>query len=183
MREQIRNGVLIASTSFALWLSSVFLHKTFMPSLKVAEGIDLIYLPSGIRLLLLLIGGVAAAVGVAFANLALVEAELGIGDPALFTLTAVYTAFTPLFSLWLTMRFLGVDRSLKVLSARQMPWICLGTAVGSSVLHSIYFSFTHPRPPLEILSGTLAMSFGDFVGSFLVVVALCMLIRAVRWMF
>jgi len=50
-----------------------------------------------------------------------------------------------------------------------LPWICLGTAVGSSVLHNAYFYAIAPIPLETLLVNTLAMIAGDFLGSLVVV--------------
>lgn len=183
MMERVVNGVLIAVTSFILWLASRSLHESYFSEVQFAMGIDLFHIPSGIRLLLLLIGGVAAATGIALANLLSVEAELGIGGSAQIVLASFYTAFATLFSLWLTLRIMGVDRDLKVLVPRHLPWICLGTAVGSSMFHNVFFSAIAPVPLASLALNTLAMIAGDFLGSLAVVGLLWGAIRLIRRVF
>lgn len=169
VKQRLVNGTIIVIASFVLWSGGKSLHEAYFPEAHFATGIDLFHIPSGIRLLLLLIGGAAAATGIALANLFFTGRDLGVHGSAHIMLAAFYTAFVTLLSLWLTLLVLGVDRDLKVLAPRHLPWICLGTAVGSSLFHNAYFHAIAPGPPGTLFVNTLAMIVGDFLGSLVVV--------------
>jgi hypothetical protein len=179
-KEQSLIALIIVATSFVLWSVAELVHETYLPQTRWVAGVDLVYFPSAIRLLLLLVGGAAAAVGIAISNMLSVGSDFSLESPILITVTAFYTAFAPLFGLWVTLKLLRLERGLKNLEGRHLPLLCLGTSVISAVLHSVYFDFMQGSPSSNIIERTVAMALGDFTGSLIVVYSLSLFIRFYR---
>lgn len=76
-----KTGLLLTLASAALWAGFWFLNKAALGEALVTTGISLIYVPAGIRLLLVLLFGVWGALGVFLADPVLFLNEFGRGAP------------------------------------------------------------------------------------------------------
>lgn len=169
MRTSFGINGLIVVTSALLWYGSHRLHFAYLGFLSHAPGIDLIFIPSGVRLALLLLGGVWAAVGVALGSLLLAGHEFGIASPAGILVIAITSGFAPYAALRLTQRVFGISQHLGNLQAWHLPVLSLCVAAGSSFAHNLVFAGLGREAWRDLAANTLAMAMGDFVGSLLVV--------------
>ena len=174
------------STAFAviatgfLWGGSSLLYQWSVPFTSVSVGVDWFYIPSGIRTLAFLIGGVWAAAGIALTNLILVPQQFGATSNALIVALAFGTSAIAYIGVVLTMWMLNVDLNLKSLTPGKLPLICLGAAISSSLGHSAFLASLGLKPWAVVPRDTLAMITGDFTGSLLVVGAIYALIKLWR---
>lgn len=171
---------LIVLVSGTLWFGSFRAHDWLLPLTTYTAGIDVVFVPSGIRFFLLLIGGVWAAVGVALGSLLLSGSEFGISDVGEITAIAAYSGFAPLVALLISMRLLGISDNLSTLMPRHLPVLALGTAVGSSVFHCLLYWAFGLLPADRLISDILAMAMGDFTGILIVVVFVIGALRLYR---
>jgi hypothetical protein len=163
-----------------LWFVAFRLHDLLLPMTALTAGIDLIFIPSGIRFFALLIGGVWAAVGVSLGSLLLAGSEFGLRSPVEIAGIAVCSGFAPYAALLATQRLVGIDRSLTNLFPRHLPILALGTAIGSAVIHNGLFWLFGFTSTEVIFSRTLGMAAGDFAGSLMMVVLVIGLMRLYR---
>jgi hypothetical protein len=173
------NG-LIAALSGAVWVISVVAHNHFLGFLAHAPGIDMLFLPSGMRLIALMIGGGWAAAGISAGSLLLTGAEFHTMNAGVILAIAACGGFCPYAALRLSMRLVGVEPGLANLQAGHLPFIGLGVAVGSSILHNLLFSAMGLEPWRSFGDHLLAMTAGDFLGIMLAVVIVFVFLRLVR---
>jgi hypothetical protein len=170
MPETLKVNALIVLASALVWVVAFKLHDLMLPMTALSAGIDLIFIPSGIRFFALLIGGVWAAVGVALGSLLLAGSEFGLRSPVEIAGIAVCSGFAPYASLLATQRLLGIDRNLTNLFPRHLPVLALGTAIGSAVIHNCLFLLFGLSSAGSIFSRSFAMAAGDFAGSLMMVI-------------
>ncbi|WP_421694065.1 hypothetical protein [Aestuariivirga sp.] len=164
MRGSPGTIVLITVASALAWVASVLVHNRLLPGLFFAPGIDMIFVPSGVRLFALMVGGIWAAAGVSLGTIFLAGSEFGFKDLVHIAVLSLTAGFAPYLSLLATMRALGLTRDLKDLAPVHLPLISLGVGVGSAATHNLLFCALGIQPWSRYAPNTLTMAMGDFLG-------------------
>lgn len=180
MKESWKVNGLVAVLSGLAWVGSFLLHQHFLPFLNRAPGIDLLFIPSGLRLIALMVGGAWAALGISVGSLFLTGPEFHTAQPAVILLVAACSGFCPYLALRASLWAVGVDGRLAGLTAAKLPLISLGVAAGSSLLHNLLFGLLGLEPWRDFAANTAAMVAGDFVGILLAVVIVFVALRLWR---
>lgn len=180
LRENWKVNGLIAVLSGAAWVASFVAHNHFMPFLTHAPGIDLVFIPSGVRLIAIMIGGIWAVVGICVGALFLTGPELHTLHPGVILTVSACAGLCPYVALRASMRIVGVETGLGNLAAAHLPFISLGVALGSSVLHNLLFGALGLEPWQAFGDHVLAMATGDFLGILLAMVIVLLFLRVVR---
>lgn len=175
-----RLDLLVAACVFLLFTGSYKVNEYFDSFMLFAAGVSLIYIPAGVKLLCLLVGGVPALVGLFASSLylnillwstlsltsALLFASIGVGSYAI----AVYVV----------KGYLKIGPNLSNLSY----WHIIVLSVTASLFNGFGQNFVYLTQGVtaneEMLRKSAAMAFGDFLGCFVVVMLFNICIRAVR---
>jgi hypothetical protein len=157
-------GVLIS----ALLYSSLFFFNDWLTdTLKYDLGVSWIYLPAGLRLFLILIFGLAGAIGIAAASF--VISYFGAFPPDLLTCIGVglISGFAPLFAKWVVVSNTYISNDLSNLSMQKILLCIVVYALMSSGFHQYWFVLR------DLESGRinhfLVMLAGDIAGSILLI--------------
>ena len=180
MSENLKIKGLIVVLSALAWFGSYILDRHFLQFFERTPGIDLVFIPSGVRLRVILIGGIWAALGVSVGSLFLVGPEFHTAQPLVLLSVAAGSGLFPYAALRASLRAAGVDKNLASLSAAKLPLISLGVALGSAILHNVLFSALGLAPWQALIRNTLAMLTGDFVGILFATAIVFMILRLVR---
>jgi hypothetical protein len=155
-------GVLIS----ALLYSALFFFNDWITEmLKYDLGVSWIYLPAGLRLFLILIFGLAGAIGIAAASFAI--SYFGVFPPDLFTCIGIglISGFAPLFAKWVVVSNTYISNDLSNLSMQKILLCIVAYALMSSAFHQYWFVLR------DLESGSLnhflVMFAGDVAGSIL----------------
>ena len=155
-------GVLIS----ALLYSALFFFNDWITEmLKYDLGVSWIYLPAGLRLFLILIFGLAGAIGIAAASFAI--SYFGVFPPDLFTCIGIglISGFAPLFAKWVVVSNTYISNDLSNLSMQKILLCIVVYALMSSAFHQYWFVLR------DLESGSLnhflVMFAGDVAGSIL----------------
>lgn len=143
-------------------------------ALAYAEGVNWVFLPSGLRLGLVLMFGGAGALGVVLGSL-----FVGLERPQALEVTVVaafLSGLAPWLARWVCLRALGLRDNLSHLKARQLMQMALIFALISAVLHQVLYVSTGLSDSL--LKGTAVMALGDLLGTLLVLYGIKLLLRA-----
>jgi hypothetical protein len=171
---------LIFVFSALVWVGSYLLDGHFLHFLQHTPGIDLVFIPSGVRLIVIMIGGIWAALGVCVGSLFLVGPEFQTAQQWVVLSVAVGSGLFPYAALRASLWATRVDEKLANLSAIKLPLISLGVAVGSSILHNFLFSALGLKPWQDLAENSLAMAAGDFIGILLAVAIVFVILRLIR---
>lgn len=175
------SGSLIAViTSACIWVCVGYLNATLMAATSFTTGIELIYLPAGFRLLIILIFGFWGALGVFLSNPILFTYVFGAAPLTEIIVNSAVSAFVPLLAVKLCARFFGIDPSLSRLRAIHLPILALAVSVATPLMFNLHFTAFDREPIDRMIENLGAMSLGDFLGCFLVVAFARLLIYLYR---
>ena len=180
MKEQWKvNGLVFFVAGFA-WVGFYLLNRRLLPYFEHAPGIDLIFIPSGVRMIAVMAGGIWAALGVSVGSLFLVGNELQTSQTGSIVAIAAGSGLFPYLALRVALRLTAVDARLSNLTPAKLPVISLGVAIGSSLLHNLLFCVLGTKPWEQFAANVTTMATGDFAGTLLAVVIVFAILRFVR---
>ena len=164
-----RYGLTVVATAVAYWLAFQFNeHVLFFT--RFEDGVNWVYLPSGLRLTLVLVFGWPAAFGIACASVFLAAAPHPWSALPHALVTGLISGFAPLLALLLSRRWLLLREDLNGLDGRSLLLLAAVFAVTSAALHQLWYAWPHPSP--DPFYSFAVMSLGDLAGS-LIVLYLC----------
>lgn len=171
--------LLLVAVSGALWAGCWFLNKVLLADTLVTTGINLVYLPAGVRLLLVLLFGPWGALGIFLVDPLLFFHEHGSGSLAEVIGTSFISAFSPYLAVlgfcWVT----GISPRLGGLKPLHLPMLALLVSVVTPLLFNLHFLFYDRHADDDFARNIAAMVTGDFLGCF-AVLALARLMLAAR---
>ena len=131
---------LVGSLISALLYSVLFFFNDWITeTLKYDLGVSWIYLPAGLRLFLILIFGLAGAIGIAVASFAI--SYFGVFPPDLLTCIGIglISGFAPLFAKWVVVSNTYISNDLSNLSMQKILLCIVIYALMSSGFHQYWF--------------------------------------------
>jgi hypothetical protein len=142
------------------------LNQYWFDWIEFSHGVNWVYIPSGLRLLFVLIMPRLGAVGVALSSIT-VNYSYGDPDAHVFNIvTGVMSGVSPYIARYLARRWLNLDPLLVNLTGRDFFKISVLFAVVNALLHQLwYFGMDKTQ---DFLASTLAMAVGDWFGTVLV---------------
>jgi hypothetical protein len=156
-----------ALISALLYIALFFLNDWLTEAVKYDLGVSWIYLPAGLRLFLILIFGLAGAIGIATASFAI--SYFGVFPPDLVTCIGIglISGFAPLLAKWVVIANVNISSDLSNLSIQKIILCVVVYALMSAGLHQYWFELR------DLESGSinhfLVMFVGDIVGSILLI--------------
>lgn len=180
MKENWEVHGLIVVLSAVVWVGSFAIHDHFLSFLEHAPGIDIVFIPSGVRMIAILIGGIWAVLGVGVGSLFLTATEFKTVHLGTILAVAAGSGLFPYIALRLSLRATGVQPSLENLTPARLPLVSLGVAIGSAVLHNLLFRSLGLETWSSFAEHVVAMATGDFVGILLAVIIAFLVLRATR---
>lgn len=163
-----------------VYLGVSLLNSVLLSSTAVATGIELVYLPAGIRLLIILLFGFWGALGIFLTNPIMFIKYFGTGSITEMVINAGIAAFVPYLVVRACSRYFGVSSSLLELKPIHLPVLALAVSLTTPLAFNIQFLIAGRKPPELFFTNFSAMAFGDFVGCLLVVGFVRLLIAAYR---
>ncbi len=133
-----------------------------------AQGVSWVFLPSGLRLALVLLLGGPGAIGVMVGSF-----FSGLHEPTPLAINAaasVISGSAPWLAYWICKRSLRLEPSLGNLTARRLMQMALIFSVISAVLHHALYVPTGLSE--SFIKGSAVMTVGDFVGCLMVLYGL-----------
>lgn len=156
-----------AAISALLYSALFFFNDWITEAAKYDLGVSWIYLPAGLRLFLILIFGLAGAIGIAIASFTI--SYFGVFLPDLVTCIGIglISGFAPLMAKWLIVSNTYISNDLSNLSLQKIILCIVVYALVSSGLHQYWFELR------DLESGSLdhfmVMFVGDIAGSILLI--------------
>lgn len=142
------------------------LNDYLFSRLEFSHGVNWIFLPSGLRLLLVLTMVEYGAIGISIASF-LIGWIFYFHDNYFETLvTALISGFSPLIARSVALQFLKIDPDLHHLTSRDLLKLSILFALTSATLHQIWFVMNQHTE--NFIDSTFVMSLGDWLGTALV---------------
>lgn len=170
----------VAGAAFLLFVAAFHANTLIDPYVLYAQGVSLVFLPAGVKMVMLLIGRRAAAVGLFAGSVYLspfVWADL---QTLVFCYFAAASVFSYAAAAWLVCRYGGVTGDLDNLRYPHLVALSLLASVLNGISHNVIFWFNGLTADADFLRKSTAMVFGDFTGCFLVIFTLMTLSSMLR---
>jgi hypothetical protein len=153
----------IVAGTFVAYTLIFNINQIFFGFTEIADGVHWIYLPSGLRLMFVLIFGGAGAVGVGLASIYL--NSLFHFDGALISAVGagVISGLAPYLARYVCHRKLDMDYKLTCLSVPKLLYVSLVFALLSVCLHQLFYGWAGHTSDWVVSMG--AMFFGDLMGT------------------
>jgi hypothetical protein len=164
-----RSHMTVAVISGLLFSLSFRLNQYFDDLFVYSAGISLLFLPAGVKLLAVLVGGLPAIAGIM-----VVSVYLGAGIwPDKTMVTVVYFAFVSLMTYPVAalavMRLFCIHRDLSNLRYHHIVALSLAASVLNGVVHNWLYVAQGVTASDDLWRKSAAMAMGDFLGCFAVV--------------
>lgn len=172
--------ILVVLASAALWTASGVANAYLLSFGSFAPGIDFVYLPAGLRLLIVLLFGVWGALGIALANPVLYMLHFGSGSALEIIVNSLICGFAPFLTVKVFCRTVGIQASLLELKPIHLPLLALAVSIVTPLTLNLNFLATGLKQPGDVTVNVAAMSAGDFLGCLLVIVLVQLSIAAFR---
>jgi hypothetical protein len=157
------------------------LNDFLFGDLQFSTGVNWVFIPSGLRLLLVLVLPQLGAIGIALASCALNYLH-GSPDAHLFNLvTGVISGATPLIARYVAVHTLKLNVDLSGLTAQNLFKASLLFAFISAVTHQIWYVWVGVTT--DFIASTLVMAVGDWFGTVLVLALASVMIKLHRQAF
>jgi len=166
-QSYLLNAALVVTSGFiwcGVWLANMYL----MSGTKFAPGIDLVFLPAGFRLLIVIVFGVWGALGIFLTDPLMYMIEFGRTGIHDMLINALISGFAPYFTVKAFSRMVGIEGSLIQLRPIHLPLLALAVSVVTPLLFNLHFLLTGRTPPAAFLPNFTAMAMGDFLGCLIV---------------
>jgi hypothetical protein len=167
----------VAATAVAYFL--LFELSDFLFGwLRFSETANWIFLPSGLRLVFVLIFVEAGAIGIVVATTLIGLTSIFNGDVITALGAGAISGFAPWMARLICLDLFELDVNLQHLHASTLLKASVLFAILSAVLHQIWFSWRGQTP--DFFSSTAVMAVGDWVGTMAVLYAAKFLLLAYR---
>jgi len=134
--------------------------------IEFSHGVNWVYIPSGLRLLFVLILARLGGVGIALSSI-FINYTLGDVDAHVFNIvTGVISGASPCIARYLAIKWFNLDTLLVNLTGRDFFKISVLFAVVNALLHQLWYFWMDKTQ--DFLASTLAMGVGDWFGTVLV---------------
>jgi hypothetical protein len=134
--------------------------------IEFSHGVNWVYIPSGLRLLFVLIMARLGGMGVALSSIA-VNYSYGDTDAHAFNIvTGVISGASPCIARYLAIKWFNLDTLLVNLTGRDFFKISVLFAVVNALLHQLWYFWMDKTQ--DFLASALAMGVGDWFGTVLV---------------
>lgn len=143
--------------------------------IEFSHGVNWIFIPSGLRLLFVLIFARVGGIGIALSSI-VINYTLGDVDEHVFNIvTGLISGASPCLARYLATRWFNLDPLLSNLTGRDFFKISVLFAFVNALLHQLWFFWMERTQ--NFVASTLAMGIGDWFGTVLVLATANLAIR------
>ena len=173
----ILEGIALATFCGLTYYAAFFLQSIISPWVNYTQGIDLFFLPAGIKLVAFMIAGIWGLIGIAVFGL-ITAFEVWQSDTLTVHLGNILIwAGVPYVTYRFLAKLLDIDLELKKLKYGHVVVVTLVTTLASSVGSSLYQYLINNRSFDMLTSASFAMAIGDFIGTGVCVFALTFAVK------
>lgn len=169
-------SALITLSCSVIYWGGFSLNTQLFQATNFSAGVNWIFLPAGLRLLLVLIFGIYGAVGVSIASILIGLSDFFPNDQLTAIFSGIISGFSPYLARLIILNQTRLSASLDNLGPKSLLICICIFAVISPLFHQILF---YINGYTDNLGASLSvMIVGDLLGSFLVVYAAKLIIEA-----
>ena len=143
-----------------------WINNLLTASLYLETGAHIVHLPSGVRMVIVLIAGLTGAIALMIATFPYVYLEIFSENLSLAVTSSIATGLIPLIAIYVVKRFTSIDSNLSNLTPHKLFFLSITFAVLNTLIQqSLIFAFGESQNPLNAV---LVMFTGDILGIFIV---------------
>ncbi len=179
-RLSLADPILVACSAL-LWAVSVYLNnEVLFPWPEDEEYVHWVFVPAGIRILLVMLFGWRAVLGVAIGAVpGVLETLPGIGG-AMVAAVAVAAGLMPWIAIQIFSAATAVRHPWHDLLWWHLPAIAALAAFANSAVFNSQLILLGFEPPRELPANLLSIMIGDFLGALVLLLAAIAVIRLIR---
>lgn len=148
--------------------------------MEFSHGTNWIYLPSGLRMLFVLVLLRAGAIGIALGSM-VVNYSIGNPDAHMYNIvTGLISGASPYIARQLAVLWVGLDQQLGNMSGRMFFHLSVLFATVNALTHQLWYFWQGQTA--NFLGSTLAMAVGDWTGTVLVLATASLALKAYQRM-
>lgn len=167
-----RRIAIVIASSFTYYLI-LYLNKLFFDSFDFLYGINWIFIPSGIQLLLVLVAVTEGALGIVLATF-IIGLETYYLDSVLHTsITAFISGGAPLLARKICFDFLRIEKELENITFQDIIKISFVFSLLSASLIQIWFSYIGKSD--AFIQSLFVMAVGNLIGTALVLFSISLI--------
>lgn len=170
--------VLVTVASGIAWLVLWQVFQSLFGFTEIKRGITLVYVPAGVRLVILLVSGLWGAVGLALAfPFALLQQFPDVSWEEIIAYSVI-AGFIPYVTVLWVCRAAKVSRDLSSLRSIHLPLLSAAVSVLGAVAYSAALVAFGRFEANSFLKDVTAMAAGDFLGCFTVILLVRLILIA-----
>jgi hypothetical protein len=160
-----KNIIFILASSFFYYLT-FSVNQQFFNAYEFSFGVNWIFIPSGVQLLLVLVAGVYGAIGIFLASVVIGLQNYYLDSVFLTLITAFISGSSPLLARKICIDFLGVRKNLSNITFSLIVKMSLIFGLISASLHQVWFFYNNKSD--AFINDLVVMFSGDIAGTMLV---------------
>jgi len=154
------------------------LNAHYFEGFEFSQNVNWFYIPSGLRLLFVLVLTHMGALGIALGSIA-INYMVGTPDAHVFNLgTSLISGGSPYLARFIAIRFFQLNTGLIGLNGKAFFKLTVLFALTNGLLHQIWFFGTGKTN--NVITNALVMAAGDWLGTVLVLASASLVIRTVK---
>ena len=175
--DEFLNRLMKVCFSGAIWLMFGVINVLTKPLTAIAPGTDIVFLPAGIRLVIIIVAGIWGAIGIAIANPVFFYLQLGLHHPFEALVNTLIAAFVPFLIVAGMQKITHIDDVLDDFKWSQLMTLMIALSFFPPLLSSLSYVAFNYYDSGSLWSNLPGMMFGDFSGCFIIVVLTKMIMR------
>ncbi len=165
----VQSATLVVGLTALLYAALFLINDYLFSALDVSVGVNWVFLPSGVRLIAILLFEKWGALGVVLGSLMLAFHDTRLNDPLTVGVAACISGLAPLLARQICLYATELDVNLKALTAVGLMRVALIFSAVSAALHQSWYAWRGHSE--QVLNSVLAMFTGDMLGALLVLYA------------
>ncbi len=178
--EYLISQLVVGAGSFLLFTGSFHVNQGLDGNMLYAPGVSLIFIPAGVKLLCILVGGIPAAIGLFLASL---FSSYGLWNelpPVSTFLFAGISVSSYGLAVFLVMRKFQIRRDLSNLTYWHVIVLSCFACLTNGIAHNVVYLSQGVTARNEFFEKSAAMAFGDFLGCFTVVMLISICVNRLK---
>jgi hypothetical protein len=171
--------LIMAGVAGGTYAAMFFFNGWLFSSFEFTAGVNWIYLPAGMRLLLVLMFGLSGAIGISVGSALISVTVYFAHDPLTGLVAGFISGFAPYAIQKVMQRFAGLESSLYNINSVGLLQLTLMYAVATSFGHQAWYTLRGVTQDFWI--STWPMFVGDLIGSLMVLYTAHAVVKLLRW--
>lgn len=154
-----------------------YLNKFIFDEYEFSFGVNWVFIPSGLQLVMVLIAIEDAAIGIALASCVIGFEHYQMDSMIRTLVTGIIAGSSPLLARKICFDFLGIDKNLRHISSKSILMMSIIFSIISASLHQIWFFYNGATD--KFIHSLAVMALGDFLGTALVLTLISICTKAI----